>query len=104
MIQAIEAGTGTGKSLGYLIPALAAGRQPVLVSTRTKQLQRQLLEEDLPRARGILGREVKAVLAKGRANYLCKTAWEVLSRKPTWNSPWPTRRSGWPCRAGPRRP
>jgi len=82
VLQAIEAGTGTGKSLGYLIPAIASGRHPVLVSTRTKQLQRQLLEDDLPRARGILGREVKAVLAKGRANYLCKTAWEELEAHP----------------------
>jgi ATP-dependent DNA helicase DinG len=54
----------------------------VVVATRTKQLQRQLLDEDLPRARGILGREVKAVLAKGRANYLCRTAWEALEACP----------------------
>jgi len=82
VVQAIEAGTGTGKSLGYLIPALASGRHPVVVATRTKQLQRQLLDEDLPRARGILGREIKAVLAKGRSNYLCKTAWEELEAHP----------------------
>jgi len=82
LLQAIEAGTGTGKSLGYLIPALAAKRHPVLVATRTKQLQRQLLDDDLPRARGILGVDVKAVLAKGRSNYLCKTAWEVLESSP----------------------
>jgi ATP-dependent DNA helicase DinG len=82
VIQAIEAGTGTGKSLGYLIPALASGRSPVLVATRTKQLQRQLLEEDLPRAMGILDRPVKAVLAKGRANYLCKLAWEETEAHP----------------------
>ncbi len=82
ILQAIEAGTGTGKSLGYLIPTIASGRAPVLISTRTKQLQRQLLEDDLPRARGILGREVHAVLAKGRANYLCKAAWEELEAHP----------------------
>jgi ATP-dependent DNA helicase DinG len=82
VIQAIEAGTGTGKSLGYLIPSLASGRHPVIVATRTKQLQRQLLEEDLPRAEGILGRKVKAVLAKGRSNYLCKLAWEELKAHP----------------------
>ncbi|MBI1752651.1 MAG: ATP-dependent DNA helicase [Acidobacteria bacterium] len=82
VIQAVEAGTGTGKSLGYLIPALSAGRHPVLVATRTKQLQRQLLEEDVPRASGILGRSIKAVLAKGRANYLCRTAWEAVSSDP----------------------
>ena len=82
VLQAVEAGTGTGKSLGYLVPALAAGRAPVLVATRTKQLQRQLLEEDVPRAAGILGRSVKAVLAKGRANYLCRAAWELLRGAP----------------------
>jgi ATP-dependent DNA helicase DinG len=82
VLQAIEAGTGTGKSLGYLVPALASGRRPVVVATRTKQLQRQLLEEDLPRARGILGRPVQAVLAKGRSNYLCRTAWEALAANP----------------------
>ncbi|HJU83797.1 MAG TPA: ATP-dependent DNA helicase [Holophagaceae bacterium] len=76
VVQALEAGTGTGKTLGYLIPALSTGRTPVIVATRTKQLQRQLLEEDLPRAIGILDRPVKAVLAKGRANYLCKLAYE----------------------------
>ncbi len=82
VIQAIEAGTGTGKSLGYLIPALASGRAPVIVATRTKNLQRQLLEEDLPRATGILGRPVKAVLAKGRSNYLCLAAWEQAQAHP----------------------
>ena len=82
LLQAIEAGTGTGKSLGYLLPALQAKRHPVLVATRTKQLQRQLLDDDLPRARGILGVEVKAVLAKGRSNYLCRTAWEAQEDSP----------------------
>ena len=52
------------------------------MATRTKQLQRQLLEEDVPRAPGILGRPVKAVLAKGRANYLCRTAWEAWRPSP----------------------
>jgi len=82
VVQAVEAGTGTGKSLGYLIPALAAGPKPILVATRTKQLQRQLLEEDVPRAAGILDRPIKAVLAKGRANYLCRVAWEAVSADP----------------------
>jgi ATP-dependent DNA helicase DinG len=81
-VQTIEAGTGTGKSLGYLLPALASGRHPVLVATRTKNLQRQLLEEDVPRARGILDRDLKAVVAKGRSNYLCKAAWEEVEGHP----------------------
>lgn len=83
VVQAIEAGTGTGKSLGYLLPALASGRHPVIVATRTKQLQRQLLEEDVPRARGILDRDLKAVVAKGRSNYLCKAAWEEMEAHPS---------------------
>jgi len=81
-ILAVEAGTGTGKTLAYLIPALAAGRHPVIVATRTKQLQRQLLEEDLPRVRGIMGIPIRAVLAKGRSNYLCKLAWEAMEQAP----------------------
>ncbi len=82
VVQAIEAGTGTGKSLGYLIPALASGRRPIIVATRTKNLQRQLLEEDVPRVRGILNRDIKAVVAKGRGNYLCKAAWEEAEAHP----------------------
>ena len=82
LIQAVEAGTGVGKSLGYLVPALAAKMRPVIVATRTKHLQRQLMEDDLPRAKGILGRDVKAVLAKGRSNYLCLEAWEKAQVRP----------------------
>lgn len=75
VLQAIEAGTGTGKSLGYLIPALVSNHYPIVVATRTKQLQRQLVGDDLPRVQGIIGRSSKVVLAKGRNNYLCKMAW-----------------------------
>lgn len=82
VIQAVEAGTGTGKSLAYLVPALAAKRRPIIVSTRTKQLQRQLLQDDLPRAKGILGHDIKAVLVKGRSNYLCIAAWEDYGLHP----------------------
>ena len=82
LIQAIEAGTGIGKSLGYLIPSIQAHRNPVMVATRTKQLQSQLIDEDIPRARVILGQEVKAVLAKGRSNYLCLTALERAQARP----------------------
>ena len=82
LIQAIEAGTGIGKSLGYLIPSIVTAQFPVMIATRTKQLQRQLLDDDLPRARGILGVEIKAVLAKGRSNYLCKSAFERAQTRP----------------------
>jgi len=82
LIQAIEAGTGVGKSLGYLIPSIAARKTPIIVATRTKQLQRQLMDDDLPRASGILNQEIEAVLAKGRSNYLCLAAWEQAQVRP----------------------
>ena len=68
-----EAGTGTGKSLAYLIPALASGER-VVVATATKALQEQLLTKDVPLAARALGREVKVVVLKGRQNYLCRKA------------------------------
>ena len=78
MHLAVQAGTGTGKSLAYLVPALrlAAERHgPVVVSTATIALQRQLVERDLPRLtdalRGPLGRTPVFAILKGRGNYLC---------------------------------
>jgi ATP-dependent DNA helicase DinG len=68
-----EAGTGTGKSLAYLIPALDSGRRAV-VSTATKALQEQLLTKDVPVAAAALGREVRVAVLKGRQNYLCRHA------------------------------
>lgn len=66
----VEAGTGTGKTYAYLVPALASGRR-VVVSTGTKNLQDQLFFRDLPRVRDALGLPVRVSLLKGRANYLC---------------------------------
>jgi ATP-dependent DNA helicase DinG len=66
-----EAGTGTGKSLAYLIPALESG-QRVVVSTATKALQEQLLTKDVPVAAAALGRDVRVAVLKGRQNYLCR--------------------------------
>src|SRR5438128_10151854 len=66
-----EAGTGTGKSLGYLIPALESGRR-VVVSTATKALQQQLLDKDVPIAAAALGRDLRVAVLKGRQNYLCR--------------------------------
>ena len=66
-----EAGTGTGKSLAYLLPALDSG-QLVVVATATKALQEQLLAQDVPAAARALGREVRVVVLKGRQNYLCR--------------------------------
>ena len=62
-----EAGTGTGKTFAYLVPALLSGRR-VIVSTGTRTLQDQLFHRDLPRVRSVLGARVKAALLKGRAN------------------------------------
>ena len=67
-----EAGTGTGKSLGYLVPALACGRR-VVVATATKALQEQLLTKDVPLAAAALGRDVDVAVLKGRQNYLCRS-------------------------------
>lgn len=66
-----EAGTGTGKTYAYLVPALLS-RQTTLVSTGTKNLQDQLFHRDLPTVIAALGIPVKLALLKGRANYLCK--------------------------------
>jgi ATP-dependent DNA helicase DinG len=66
-----EAGTGTGKTYAYLVPALLSGER-VIVSTGTRALQDQLFHRDLPRVRAALGVPVRAALLKGRSNYLCK--------------------------------
>lgn len=65
-----EAGTGTGKTFAYLVPALLSGRK-VIVSTGTKALQDQLFFRDLPRVHSVLGSRARLSLLKGRANYLC---------------------------------
>ena len=65
-----EAGTGTGKTFAYLVPALLSGGK-VIVSTGTKNLQDQLFARDLPTVRDVLRSPVKIALLKGRANYVC---------------------------------
>jgi len=67
---AVEAGTGTGKTFAYLVPALLAGGK-VIVSTGTKTLQNQLYDRDLPAVREALATGSVAALLKGRANYVC---------------------------------
>jgi ATP-dependent DNA helicase DinG len=69
-VALVEAGTGTGKTLAYLIPALAADRR-VIVTTATKALQEQLHKKDVPFLHQIIPREFKAVCMKGRNNYVC---------------------------------
>ena len=70
-----EAGTGTGKTLAYLIPSILS-RQRVLVSTGTKNLQEQVFFKDLPSLRESIGVAFTATLMKGRTNYLCLHRWE----------------------------
>src|SRR5215211_5255339 len=70
----VEAGTGTGKTLAYLVPAVAAalgGNGRVIVSTGTKNLQEQLMEKDIPFLQKILPKPFSATYMKGRNNYLC---------------------------------
>jgi ATP-dependent DNA helicase DinG len=71
-----EAGTGTGKTLAYLIPAILS-RQRVLVSTGTKNLQEQIFFKDLPALARALAVPFTATLMKGRSNYLCLHRWEI---------------------------
>jgi len=66
----VEAGTGTGKTLAYLVPAIHSGRR-VVVSTGTRNLQDQLYHRDLPLARDALAVAPTVALLKGRSNYLC---------------------------------
>ncbi|HKR13430.1 MAG TPA: helicase C-terminal domain-containing protein, partial [Pyrinomonadaceae bacterium] len=70
----VEAGTGTGKTLAYLVPAVAAalgGNGRVIVSTGTKNLQEQLMEKDIPFLQSVLPRPFSATYMKGRSNYVC---------------------------------
>lgn len=80
----IEAGTGTGKSLAYLIPAArwaVQNDQRVLVSTHTINLQEQLLNKDMPLVHQLLKRDLRAAIMKGRGNYLCPRRLETLRRR-----------------------
>ncbi len=76
-----EAGTGTGKTLAYLVPAILS-RQRVLISTGTKNLQEQIYFKDLPVLREALGVPFKAAYMKGRANYLCLHRLDQLRASP----------------------
>ena len=84
-LSLIEAGTGTGKSLAYLVPALLwalANEERVVVSTNTINLQEQLIRKDLPFLRRATGLQFRAVLVKGRSNYLCRRRTETAHREP----------------------
>lgn len=84
----VEAGTGTGKSLAYLLPAIlwsVTNGERVIVSTNTKNLQDQLFNKDIPSLSKCLFFDFKAALLKGRSNYLCKTKWQALISEPEAN-------------------
>jgi len=66
----VEAATGTGKTVAYLVPAILSGRR-TCVSTGTKTLQDQIIQKDIPMLREVIGRDFTAVTLKGRQNYLC---------------------------------
>ncbi len=76
----VEAGTGTGKTFAYLVPALLSGRS-VIISTGTRTLQDQLFRRDVPMLAQALGMPVKFALLKGRANYLCRHRLELASQQ-----------------------
>jgi len=78
-VLAVEAGTGTGKTFAYLVPALLSGRH-VIVSTGTRTLQDQLFHRDLPVLSQALGRPVRIALLKGRANYLCRHRLQLVDQ------------------------
>ncbi len=81
----VEAGTGTGKSLAYLVPAILwaeANRERVVVSTNTINLQEQLIRKDIPFLKRAVNSAVKAVLVKGRNQYLCLRRAELARREP----------------------
>ena len=74
----VEAGTGTGKTFAYLVPALLSGKR-VLISTGTRTLQDQLYNKDLPLLAGAIGVPARVALLKGRSNYLCSYRFRQLA-------------------------
>ncbi len=77
----IEAGTGTGKTLAYLIPAILSGRR-VVVSTATKSLQEQLFSKDVPFLQRYFAPELKVAVMKGRGNFLCRQKVRLMEGQP----------------------
>lgn len=85
-ISVIEAGTGTGKSLAYLLPAALwaiRNKERVVISTNTINLQEQLTRKDIPFLQEHAGIDFKAVLVKGRSNYLCKRKLATVRQEPS---------------------
>lgn len=82
----IEAGAGLGKTLAYLIPAILSGKR-VVISTRAKNLQDQILNKDIPIAARAVGADPVALSMKGRANYLCLRRYEAFERRGRFDDP-----------------
>ncbi len=80
----VEAGTGTGKTLAYLLPVITSGKR-VVISTGTKNLQEQLFFKDIPFLKKNLGRELKVAYMKGRNNYLCRQKLYESEKRPALN-------------------
>jgi ATP-dependent DNA helicase DinG len=80
-----EAGTGTGKTLAYLVPAILSGHR-ALISTGTKNLQEQIYFKDIPMLQAALGRPFTATYMKGRSNYLCLHRYDAFRENPTLRS------------------
>ncbi|MBW1854408.1 MAG: DEAD/DEAH box helicase [Deltaproteobacteria bacterium] len=78
-----EAGTGTGKTLAYLIPSILSGKK-VVISTATKNLQEQLYYKDIPLLQKILPFKFRAAYMKGRSNYLCLHRFNRFKSQPTF--------------------
>ena len=77
----VEAGTGTGKTLAYLIPAIRSGRR-VVISTATKSLQEQLFNKDIPFLQKHFAPELKVAVMKGRGNFLCRQKVHLMEGQP----------------------
>lgn len=82
-VALIEAPTGTGKTIAYLLPAILAERR-VVVSTGTKALQEQIVNKDIPLVEKVLGKTIKAEVIKGRRNYLCQAKFHLFRQQPTF--------------------
>ncbi len=77
----VEAGTGTGKTLAYLVPSILSGKR-VVISTGTKNLQEQLFFKDIPFLENVFGHKISACYMKGRSNYLCRQKLYDAQREP----------------------
>jgi len=77
----VEAGTGTGKTLAYLLPAICSGRR-VVISTATKSLQEQLYQKDIPFLQKHFAPNLKVAVMKGRANFLCRAKLHQMADQP----------------------